>query len=47
MTAWCREHIAGLEVRECGVAGHNAQLDRPDQIAEALAAWTERHHLLK
>jgi haloalkane dehalogenase len=45
--AWCRDHIAGLEVRDCGVAGHHAPLDRPDEIAAALAAWTEAHHLLK
>jgi hypothetical protein len=43
---WCREHIAGLEVVECGAAGHVAPEDRPDEIADALLAWTRRHRLL-
>jgi haloalkane dehalogenase len=47
MVAWCREHIAGLDVRDCGVAGHHAPIDRPQGIAEALATWAEGHLLLK
>jgi haloalkane dehalogenase len=43
---WCRENIAGLEVVACGAAGHIAQEDRPDEIAAALTAWTDRHGLL-
>ncbi|HZG92109.1 MAG TPA: haloalkane dehalogenase [Pseudonocardia sp.] len=44
--AWCREHIAGLEVVDCGAAAHNAPEDRPDEIAVALLTWAGRHGLL-
>ncbi len=43
---WCRENIAGLEVVECGTAGHAAAEDRPDEIAAAIGGWTGRHRLL-
>ncbi|CAN7421305.1 haloalkane dehalogenase [Acidovorax sp. LjRoot66] len=39
MEAWCREHIASLEVQACGDAGHMAPEDQPGRIADALAAW--------
>ena len=45
-TDWCREHIAGLEVRECGPAAHVAPEDRPDEIAAAIVEWADRHRLL-
>jgi haloalkane dehalogenase len=43
---WCRENIAGLDVVACGTAGHAAAEDRPDEIAAALAGWTDRHGLV-
>ena len=45
MAAWCREHIAGLEVVACGPAGHHAPEDQPGAIAAAIASWTDRHRL--
>ena len=39
MEAWCREHIASLEIQACGDAGHMAPEDQPGRIADALAAW--------
>ncbi|MEU9017069.1 haloalkane dehalogenase [Actinomadura sp. NPDC048394] len=46
MAAWCAEHIANLEIEHGGPAGHHAPEDRPDAIAAAITAWTERHGLL-
>ena len=43
--AWCREHIADLEVAECGPAGHLATEDRPTEIAAAIETWATRHGL--
>lgn len=40
--AWCRAHIARLEVQHCGAAGHLAPEDQPEAIAEALLAWAGR-----
>ncbi len=45
MAAWCASNIAGLEVEHCGPAGHHAPEDRPEAIAAAINAWTERHGL--
>ncbi|MBY8881787.1 haloalkane dehalogenase [Actinacidiphila acidipaludis] len=45
MTAWCREHIAALEIVHCGPAGHHAPEDRPAEIAAAVSAWADRHGL--
>lgn len=45
MTAWCRAHIAELEVEDCGEAGHHAPEDRPGEIAAAISAWADRHGL--
>ncbi|MBB2742329.1 UNVERIFIED_ORG: haloalkane dehalogenase [Microbispora rosea subsp. rosea] len=45
MAAWCAANIAGLEVEHCGPAGHHAPEDRPEAIAAAINAWTERHGL--
>ncbi|MFI7629626.1 haloalkane dehalogenase [Microbispora rosea] len=45
MAAWCAANIAGLEVEHCGPAGHHAPEDRPEAIAAAIDAWTERHGL--
>lgn len=42
MEAWCREHIASLEVQACGDAGHMAPEDQPERIADALVAWAQR-----
>ncbi|MCU1666169.1 MAG: haloalkane dehalogenase [Pseudonocardia sp.] len=46
MADWCEQHIAGLEVEDCGEAGHNAPEDRPAEIADAITAWARRHQLL-
>ncbi len=45
MTAWCRHHIAALDVVPCGQAGHHAAEDRPDEIGAAIADWLRRHTL--
>lgn len=42
MVQWCREHIASLEVRHCGAAGHLAPEDQPEAIAEAIATWARK-----
>jgi haloalkane dehalogenase len=44
--AWCREHVAGLEVVDGGVAGHVAPEDRPAEIATAVAEWVVRHGMV-
>lgn len=43
--AWCAASIASLETVACGQAGHHAPEDRPEAIAMAISAWTDRHHL--
>ena len=45
LTAWCREHIAGLEVEVCGLAAHLAPEDQPDAIGAAIGRWFDRHAL--
>ncbi|RAY13369.1 haloalkane dehalogenase [Actinomadura craniellae] len=45
LAAWCATHIAALETVPCGKAGHHAPEDRPEEIATALSAWADRHHL--
>jgi len=40
--AWCRTHVAALDVQHCGAAGHLAPEDRPDEIAAAVTAWAQR-----
>lgn len=42
---WCRGHVAGLEIVECGPALHHAPEDQPEAIGAAVAAWTDRHGL--
>nr|WP_228872496.1 haloalkane dehalogenase [Streptomyces halstedii] len=42
---WCASHIAALETVPCGTAGHHAPEDRPTEIAAAISAWADRHHL--
>jgi haloalkane dehalogenase len=42
---WCANHIAALEIVACGQAGHHAPEDRPQEIAEAITAWVDRHQL--
>jgi haloalkane dehalogenase len=46
MADWCEQHIAGLEIKDCGEAGHNAPEDRPEEIADAITAWATRHRLI-
>lgn len=45
MAQWCADHIASLEIVDCGKAGHHAPEDRPTEIAAAVAAWADRHDL--
>jgi haloalkane dehalogenase len=45
LTAWCQANIAALEVETCGPAAHIVQEDQPEAIGQALAAWSDRHHL--
>ncbi|MRG60241.1 haloalkane dehalogenase [Agromyces sp. CFH 90414] len=45
MAAWCAASIAALEVVDGGLAGHHAQEDRPQAIADEIARWAERHGL--
>jgi len=46
MTAWCRSHIAALDVTPCGPAAHHAPEDRPTEIAAAITTWIGRHELM-
>lgn len=43
LTAWCIDNIASLEVENCGPAYHLAPEDQPEAIANAIAAWADRH----
>jgi haloalkane dehalogenase len=45
LTNWCANHIAALEIVNCGEAGHHAAEDRPEDIAAAIKAWADRHQL--
>jgi haloalkane dehalogenase len=45
MIAWCVQHIANLEIENCGPAGHQAPHDQPEAIAAAIMAWALRHRL--
>jgi haloalkane dehalogenase len=45
MTQWCRDNVSALEVTACGPAGHHAPEDQPGAIADAIAAWADRHQL--
>ncbi|GHJ54831.1 haloalkane dehalogenase [Nonomuraea sp. TT08I-71] len=42
---WCARNMAALETVACGPAGHHAPEDRPADIAAAITAWADRHHL--
>jgi haloalkane dehalogenase len=46
MIAWCVQHIANIEIENCGPAGHQAPHDQPEAIAAAITAWALRHRLL-
>ncbi len=45
LARWCQEHIAALETVSCGMAGHHATEDRPDEIAAAISGWLDRNGL--
>jgi haloalkane dehalogenase len=45
LAGWCAANIASLEVVACGTAGHHAPEDRPNEIADAISAWLDRHVL--
>ena len=45
IVAWARAHVAGLEVENAGLAGHQAPEDQPDAIGQAIARWLARHQL--
>jgi haloalkane dehalogenase len=42
---WAASHVAALETVRCGRDGHHATEDRPAEIAAAISAWADRHHL--
>jgi haloalkane dehalogenase len=42
---WCATTIVDLEIVACGLAGHHAPEDRPEEIAAAISAWVDRHGL--
>jgi len=45
MAEWCATTIASLEIADGGLAGHHAQEDRPEAIADAIGQWADRHLL--
>lgn len=45
LTDWCGENISNIEVEYCGPAYHLAPEDQPEAIADAIAAWADRHGL--
>lgn len=45
VVAWCREHIAALEIEPIGPGVHYVQEDHPEAIGKAIAAWMRRHRL--
>jgi haloalkane dehalogenase len=42
---WCAASVAALDIVHCGAAGHHAPEDRPEEIAAAISAWADCHHL--
>jgi haloalkane dehalogenase len=42
---WCAANIAALEIIPCGVAGHHAPEDRPEEIAAVISDWADRHRV--
>jgi haloalkane dehalogenase len=42
VVAWCKEHIAGLEVVPAGRGIHFVQEDEPEQIARIVGDWRRR-----
>ncbi len=46
VVAWCRAHVAGLEVEEVGPGTHYVQEDHGPAIGKAIAAWMRRHRLV-
>ena len=45
VVAWCREHIAALEIEAIGPGVHFVQEDQGPAIGKAIAAWMQRHRL--
>jgi len=45
MSLWCSQHIARLEIENCGAARHIVPEDQPDAIGAAIARWIDRHQL--
>ncbi|HEX8803542.1 MAG TPA: haloalkane dehalogenase [Acidimicrobiales bacterium] len=45
VVAWCRQHVADLEIEACGPAAHMVTEDQPAAIAAAVVAWAGRHGL--
>lgn len=45
LVAWAREHVAGLELRDLGPAGHHVPEDRPEEFAAEIIAWLDRNGL--
>lgn len=42
---WCSQHMASLELENCGPARHMVPEDQPEAIGAALARWAQRHRL--
>jgi haloalkane dehalogenase len=45
VVAWCREHVAALEVEEVGAGIHYVQEDHGPEIGRRIASWMRRHLL--
>ena len=45
VVAWCREHIAAVEIEPMGPGMHYVQEDHGPAIGKAIAAWMRRHRL--
>jgi len=39
MVEWARDHVAVLEIRSLGAAGHHAAEDKPAEIGNAIVEW--------
>jgi haloalkane dehalogenase len=46
VVAWCREHIAALEVQGVGPGTHYVREDHGLAIGKTIAAWMRRHRLV-
>ncbi|MBE1565166.1 hypothetical protein [Nonomuraea africana] len=42
VAAWCKDHIAALQIEHVGPSGHHATEDQPEAIAAAITNWALR-----